>query len=55
MEEDIEEITHFSSSPKESTSDSVPAIPVENKPPSATSSSSQEVLTLEPQKWVKQF
>ena len=54
IEEDIEEITHFSSSPKESASDSVPAIPVENKSPSARSSSSEEVLTLEPQNWVIQ-
>ena len=54
MEEDLKEITHFSSCPKESTSDSVPAIPVEKKSPSAASSSSEEFLTLEPQKWVIQ-
>ena len=52
MEEEIEEITHFSSSPKE---DPVSATAVENKSSSVTSSSSElELSSVEPQKWVIQ-
>ena len=51
MEEDIEEITHFSSSLKE---DPVPANAVENKSSSSVTSSSLELSCVEPQKWVIQ-
>ena len=52
MEEEIVEITHFSSSTKD---DSVPATAVENKSSSVTSSSSElELSSVEPQKWVIQ-
>ena len=52
MEEEIEEITHFPSSPKE---DPVSATAVENKSSSVTSSSSElELSSVEPQKWVIQ-
>ena len=47
MEEEIAEITHFSSPPKESPSDLVPATPVEDKP-AVTSN----LLEPELHKWV---